>query len=154
MWLIISIIFAVLIGLPLGIALGGLLLSAAASLCNVEHLRYLRACGIVALEAVIALPISFGSILLLGLLGHSLEELREPSLEQFVVAVLLGAVQLVLILLSIVLFRFLIPVGFLRAGKIWLFRFLMSLLLYALISGMALVGLAIFQIATRPSGVG
>jgi hypothetical protein len=148
MWLILGILLGVLVGLPLCVALGALLLTTAAALCNVEDLRFLKACWIILVELVITVPVAVGGVLLIGVLGYSVQELKEAPFEQFVITnALLGAVLGVMLMVSVILYRIVIPVGYWRAAKIWVLRFLINVLLAGLAGGMALVGLAVYQIA-------
>jgi hypothetical protein len=148
MYFILWIILGVLVVLPLCIALGAFLLTTAAALCNVEDLRFIKACGIVVIELLITIPIALGGVLLIGLLGYSVQELKEASFEQFVITNALLAVLLgVILVVSAVLYRIIIPVGYRKAAKIWVLRFLINVLLAGLAGGMALVALAVYQIA-------
>jgi hypothetical protein len=142
---ILWIIVGVLVGLPLG----AFLLTTAAALCNVENLRFSKACGIVAIELLVTAPIVLGGIWLIGRLGYSVQELKEASFEQFLITNALLAMLLgVILVVSMVLFRISLPVGYARAAKIWILRFLINVLLLGLAGGLALVGLAVYQIAT------
>ena len=146
---LIPLIVGVVVGVPLGTLLGAFLLMVSASLCNVETLRFRRACGIVLLETVLATPLTVGGILLMGVLGYPLKELKDFTPEQFLVACgLLGVLVAVLLVVSVILFRLLIPVSIGKAARIWVLRFLINLLLTDLVGGVVLVGLAIYQVAS------
>jgi hypothetical protein len=146
---VVGIIVGVVLGVPLGILLGGFLLSISAALCNVEELRFSRACGIVLLETVFVAPITAGGIFLMGVLGYPLTEIKDFSVEQFLVACgLLGVLLAVVLVVSVIVFRLLLHVGVRQAARIWALRFLIQLLLTGLVGGFVLVGLAVTQIAS------
>jgi hypothetical protein len=129
------------IGLVVGFILGGMILQAACALSNVQELRFRKAVTLVILLAVINVPIGLG-IGFLASLANNVGMEKELLLGGSLVSGLV-----VICVVSGLILCLLLPVSFLRGILVAVMQGVISLVLAGVVAGLALVVLAVMQLA-------
>jgi hypothetical protein len=130
------------IGLVVGFILGGMILQAACALSNVQELRFQKAVTLVILLAVINVPIALGIGFLALSLANNVGMEKELLLGGSLVIGLL-----VICVVSGLILCLLLPVSFLRGILVAVMQGVISLVLAGVVGGLALVALAVMQLA-------
>jgi hypothetical protein len=129
-----------------GIAVNGFLTLVAAALAGIEDLSFRKACALYVPELILVggagalfffvlTPEAFAG----GSRGSTGGQWTTPAL-------VLGSLVLVSLVVAVLTYCLFIPVRLGRAVRMWVMRLAVSLVLYGLVTGLVLVGMAIYQV--------
>ncbi len=140
-------IVGLVLAVPVGFLAGAFLLSVAAALCNIENLSYLKCCGICAAQVLLSGGIGWAALSALDQNGYGIADLGKGTPGQLWATILaLTGLTLVVMILTVILLRFAIPVGLARAVRMCVLWYAITLLVCGLVGGLVLVGMAGWQI--------
>ena len=117
-----------------------------AALAGIEDLSFIKACALCLPELVISLCV--GALFAFVLTPEAFAGgSRGPAGGQWTTtAMVFGTQLLVSLVVAVLTYCIFIPVRLGRAVRMWVMRMAVSLVLYGLVAGLVLVGMAIYQV--------